>query len=463
MVVLEKMQSVADSPASVPTLGNFGTVLKNNQAVAKPPALRGFEGIKRQLHSKLVSQLNFEEVQKLNERERRVEVRAVLEQLVMADGALLGQVDRERMIQDLLNDTLGLGPLEELLRDPTISDILVNSAHEVYVERKGILYETDVQFKDDSHLMQVIDRIVSPIGRRVDETSPMVDARLADGSRVNAIVPPLALRGPCLCIRRFGVNPLKLNDLLANKAFSSEMALLMEAAVKARLNIIISGGTGSGKTTLLNTLSNFIGHGERILTIEDAAELQIQHKHVVKLEGRPPNVEGRGQVTIRDLVRNALRMRPDSIVVGECRGAEALDMLQAMNTGHDGSLTTIHANTPRDTLARLETMIMMSGFDLPVKAMRQQISSAVNMIIQTNRLQGGVRVVTNVSDIVGMEGETILLQDIFHFVQIGVDEAGRARGRFESTGVRPSFMHRLEALSITLPKDLFTEKVLLEV
>jgi pilus assembly protein CpaF len=370
-------------------------------------------------------------------------------------------MERERLIDEVLDETFGFGPLEVLLKDPTISDILINGPHKVYVERRGKLEKTDVKFRDNQHLLQIIDRIVSKVGRRVDETSPMVDARLPDGSRVNAIIPPLALDGPSMSIRRFGSNPLKLDDLLNFKAFTPEIAMVMEAAIKARLNIIISGGTGCGKTTLLNTLSSFIPADERIVTIEDAAELQLQQDHVVRLETRPANIEGKGEITTRDLVRNALRMRPDRVVIGECRGAEALDMLQAMNTGHEGSLTTLHANTPRDALARLETMIMMGGFELPVKAMRQQISSAVDVIIQANRLQGGPRKVTSISEVIGMEQEIIIMQEVFRFKQLGIDQNGRAFGQFEATGVRPKFVQRLEAAGIRLPANLFSERVLL--
>jgi pilus assembly protein CpaF len=323
------------------------------------------------------------------------------------------------------------------------------------------LEKTDVKFRDNQHLMQIIDRIVSKVGRRVDETSPMVDARLPDGSRVNAIIPPLALDGPSLSIRRFGTNPLKLEDLLSFKAFTPEMAMLLEAAIKARLNIVISGGTGCGKTTLLNTLSAFIPGDERIVTIEDAAELQLQQDHVVRLETRPPNIEGKGAVTTRDLVRNALRMRPERIIIGECRGAETLDMLQAMNTGHAGSMTTLHANTTRDAQARLETMIMMAGMELPLKAMRQQIASAVDIIIQANRLQGGPRKVTNICEICGMEQDVIIMQDVFRYKQLGIDQNGRAFGQFEATGVRPKFISKLEAAGIRLPTNLFQERILL--
>jgi pilus assembly protein CpaF len=348
-----------------------------------------------------------------------------------------------------------------LLKDPTISDILINGPQKIFVERRGKMEKSDVKFRDNDHLMQIIDRIVSKVGRRVDETSPMVDARLPDGSRVNAIIPPLALDGPSVSIRRFGANPLRLEDLLNYKAFTPEMAMLMEACIKARLNIVISGGTGCGKTTLLNTLSSFIPHDERIVTIEDAAELQLQQDHVVRLETRPPNIEGKGAVATRDLVRNALRMRPERIIIGECRGGETLDMLQAMNTGHAGSMTTLHANTPRDAQARLETMIMMAGMELPMKAMRQQISSAVDLIIQANRLQGGPRKITSITEVMNMEQDMIIMQDVFRYKQTGIDQNGRAFGQFEATGVRPSFVNRLEASGIKLPSNLFQERVLL--
>jgi pilus assembly protein CpaF len=424
-------------------------------------ANKSFEELKRLIHSKLVDKLDLSRVSDLAGDTLRREIRLVVERLCDTENPLLNRMERERLIDEVLDETFGFGPLEMLLKDPTISDILVNGPHKVYVERRGKLEKTDVKFRDNEHLLQIIDRIVSKVGRRVDETSPMVDARLPDGSRVNAIIPPLALDGPTMSIRRFGANPLRLEDLLNFKAFTPEMAMLMEACIKARLNIIISGGTGCGKTTLLNTLSSFIPPDERIVTIEDAAELQLQQDHIVRLETRPPNIEGKGDVTTRDLVRNALRMRPDRIVIGECRGAEALDMLQAMNTGHEGSLTTLHANSPRDAQARLETMIMMGGFELPIKAMRQQISSAVDMVIQANRLQGGPRKVTTITEVMNMEQDVIIMQDVFRFKQLGIDQNGRAFGQFEATGVRPSFVHRLEAAGIKLPSNLFTERVLL--
>jgi pilus assembly protein CpaF len=445
-------------------LSNFGPTtnrLGGSQLGSERQASKSFEELKRLIHSKLVDKLDLSRVSDLEGDTLRREIRLVVERLCDTENPLLNRMERERLIDEVLDETFGFGPLEVLLKDPTISDILVNGPHKIYVERRGKLEKTDVKFRDNDHLLQIIDRIVSKVGRRVDETSPMVDARLPDGSRVNAIIPPLALDGPSMSIRRFGANPLKLEDLLNYKAFTPEMAMLLEACIKARLNIVISGGTGCGKTTLLNTLSSFIPSDERIVTIEDAAELQLQQDHVVRLETRPPNIEGKGQVTTRDLVRNALRMRPERIIIGECRGAESLDMLQAMNTGHSGSMTTLHANTPRDAQARLETMIMMAGMELPIKAMRQQISSAVDVLIQANRLQGGPRKVTSITEVMNMEQDIIIMQDVFRYKQLGIDQNGRAFGQFEATGVRPSFVSRLEAAGIKLPTNLFQERVLL--
>jgi pilus assembly protein CpaF len=422
---------------------------------------KSFEELKRLIHGKLVEKLDLSRVSDLEGETLRREIRLVVERLCDTENPLLNRMERERLIDEVLDETFGFGPLEVLLKDPTISDILINGPKKIYVERRGKMEKSDVTFRDNDHLLQIIDRIVSKVGRRVDETSPMVDARLPDGSRVNAIIPPLALDGASVSIRRFGANPLKLEDLLNYKAFTPEMAMLMEACIKARLNIIISGGTGCGKTTLLNTLSAFIPQEERIVTIEDAAELQLQQDHVVRLETRPPNIEGKGAVTTRDLVRNALRMRPERIIIGECRGGESLDMLQAMNTGHAGSMTTLHANTPRDAQARLETMIMMAGMELPIKAMRQQISSAVDLIIQANRLQGGPRKVTHITEVMNMEQDMIIMQDVFRYKQLGIDQNGRAFGQFEATGVRPSFVSRLESSGIKLPSNLFQERVLL--
>ncbi|HKI33143.1 MAG TPA: CpaF family protein [Gemmataceae bacterium] len=435
--------------------------LAASQASMDRQSNKSFEELKRLIHQKLVDKLDLSRVSDLEGDTLRREIRLVVERLCDTENPLLNRMERERLIDEVLDETFGFGPLEVLLKDPTISDILINGPHKIYVERRGKLEKTDVKFRDNDHLMQIIDRIVSKVGRRVDETSPMVDARLPDGSRVNAIIPPLALDGASMSIRRFGANPLKLEDLLNYKAFTPEMAMLMEACMKARLNVLISGGTGCGKTTLLNTLSSFIGHDERVVTIEDAAELQLQQDHVVRLETRPPNIEGKGAVTTRDLVRNALRMRPERIIIGECRGAESLDMLQAMNTGHAGSMTTLHANTPRDAQARLETMIMMAGMELPIKAMRQQIASAVDVIIQANRLQGGPRKVTSISEVCGMEQDIIIMQDVFRYKQLGIDQNGRAFGQFEATGVRPTFVSRIEAAGIKLPSNLFAERVLL--
>ena len=420
-----------------------------------------FDQLKQLIHQKLIGKLDLTRVGDLEGDVLRREIRVVVEHLCDSENNLLNRQERERLVEEVLDETFGLGPLEYLLKDPTISDILINGPKNVYCEKSGKMVKSTCEFRDNAHLLQIIDRIVSKVGRRVDETCPMVDARLEDGSRVNAIIPPLALDGAAMSIRRFGSNPLKLEDLLNFKAFTPEMVMLLEGAMKARLNIIISGGTGSGKTTLLNTLSSFISNKDRIVTIEDAAELQLQQDHVVRLETRPPNIEGKGQVTATDLVRNCLRMRPERIIIGECRGPEALDMLQAMNTGHDGSLTTTHANSPRDCISRLETLIMMSGFELPVKAMRTQISSAVDLIIQANRLQGGPRKVTHITEVVGMEGDTIVMQDVFKFLQDGVDENGRASGRFVCTGVRPKCMDRLEQSGIKLPASIFRERVMM--
>lgn len=420
------------------------------------------EDLKRRIHGKLVDKLDLSRVGALKGDSLKREIRGVVEHLCDAEETPLSRMERERIIDEVLDETLGLGPLEWLLKDPTVSDILVNGPKKVYVEKGGRLQKTNVEFRDNKHLLQIIDRIVSRVGRRVDETCPMVDARLEDGSRVNAIIPPLALDGAAMSIRRFGSNPLKLSDLLDFRAFTPEMVMLLEGCIKARLNMVIAGGTGSGKTTLLNTLSSFIGHEDRIVTIEDAAELQLQQDHVVRLETRPPNIEGAGAITATDLVRNALRMRPERIIIGECRGGETLDMLQAMNTGHDGSLTTIHANSPRDAIARLETLVMMAGFDLPVKAIRQQIAGAVDVLVQANRLQGGARRVTAITEVVGMEGDTIVMQDLFRYVQQGVDEQGKAFGQFECTGVRPKFMTKLEAAGVRLPASAFRERVIMQ-
>ena len=432
-----------------------------NQA-SQATARRSFDELKKAVHGKLVDKLDASklDIHDLDNTKKRL--RPVIEHLLTQEQSVpLTKLDQERLVEEVINEVLGLGPLEILLRDPTISEIMINGPRNIYVERRGKIEKTDVEFRDNGHLLQIIDRIVSKVGRRIDETTPICDARLMDGSRVNAIIPPLALDGPAVSIRRFGSKPLKLQDLLNFKAFTPEMAMLFEGAIKAALNIIISGGTGSGKTTLLNTLSSFIPSDERILTIEDAAELQLQQDHVVRLETRPSNIEGKGAIPARELVRNALRMRPDRVIVGECRGPETLDMLQAMNTGHEGSMTTLHANTPRDALSRIETMVAMGGIELPMKALRQQVASAVDLMIQVNRLQGGPRKVTSITEVLNLEQETIIMQEIFRYRQLGIDQNGRAFGQFEATGVRPTFMPRLESAGIRLPPNLFAERVLL--
>ncbi len=412
---------------------------------------QNFQEMKSRLHRAIVARLDLKKLNMLSTERVRAEVSRLAEDLLLAENAALSTAERDHLVTEVHHELFGLGPLEPLLADPTISDILVNSYSSIYIERRGKLEKTAIAFKDDEHLMRVIERIVSTVGRRIDESQPMVDARLPDGSRVNAIIPPLALDGPVLSIRRFGADPLKMSALIENGALTKEIAILFEMCVRARLNIIISGGTGAGKTTLLNALSAFIPRDERIVTIEDSAELQLQQPHIVRLETRPPNIEGRGEVSQRDLVRNALRMRPDRIVIGECRGGEAIDMLQAMNTGHDGSLTTIHANTPRDALARLETMIQMTGMRLSDRAMRQQIASAVHLVIQVARLTDGTRRIVSISEITGMEGDTTAMQEIFAFERMGLDEAGKVLGRFRTTGIRPRFAERLKQYGMQLP------------
>lgn len=436
--------------------------MRTANQLSQPTRQQQFEDIKTRIHSKLVDKLDLSRVGDLKGDTLKREIRLVVEHLCDAEDTLLNRQERERIVEEVIDEVLGLGPLELILKDPTVSDILINGPKNIYIERAGQMEKSEVKFRDGKHLLQIIDRIVSKVGRRIDETSPMVDARLEDGSRVNAIIPPLALDGAAVSIRRFGSNPLRLEDLLKFKAFTPEMVMLLEGCIKARCNIIIAGGTGSGKTTLLNTLSSFIGQDDRIVTIEDAAELQLQQDHIVRLETRPANIEGNGAITATDLVKNALRMRPERIIIGECRGGETLDMLQAMNTGHDGSMTTIHANTPRDAIARLETLVMMSGFELPVKAIRQQVSGAVDILIQANRLQGGPRRITAITEIVGMEQDTIVMQDIYKYTQKGIDEEGKAFGHFECTGVRPSFMNRLEAAGVRLPASAFRERVMMQ-
>jgi len=414
-----------------------------------------YQQMKSRVHQLLLGRLDLVAVESMPPERLRGELSLLVERLLIEENVVVNATERRNLVRDIQHEMLGLGPLEPLLADPTISDILVNGSKQVYVERRGQLSLTDVTFADDDHLMKIIDKIVSRVGRRVDESSPMADARLPDGSRVNVIIPPLALDGPVMSIRRFSVVPLTMDNLVELKTLTTEMAQVLQALAGAELNMLISGGTGSGKTTLLNILSGYIDERERVVTIEDAAELQLRQPHVVRLETRPPNIEGKGEITQRSLVRNALRMRPDRIVVGEVRGAEALDMLQAMNTGHEGSMTTVHANTARDALGRLENMLAMSGINLPSKVARGQIASAIDVVIQTNRLTDGRRKLISISEITGLEGDVISMQDIFSFKQTGVDTEGAVKGYFQASGVRPRFMERLKSRGIVLPEALF--------
>lgn len=414
-----------------------------------------YHELKERLHQRVIDLLDMTAIGTMSQEVVTDQLSKLIEQLLQQEPVPLNQRERAQITQDVLHEVLGLGPLEPLLADSTINDILVNGHQQVFVERFGRLELTPVRFKDDAHLKKIIEKIVSRIGRRIDESVPMVDARLADGSRVNAIIPPLAIDGPSLSIRKFSKDPLQLHHLTEKRSLTPEIGELLKASVQSRLNILISGGTGTGKTTLLNVLSGFIPNTERIVTIEDAAELQLRQEHVVRLETRPANIEGKGEIAQRELVKNALRMRPDRIIVGEVRGAESLDMLQAMNTGHDGSLTTVHANSCRDALTRIETLVSMAGFNLAPKAMRHYISSALDVIIQISRLSDGTRKVVSIQEIVGMEGDLITLQELFVFQQTGLDENRKVKGRFKATGVRPKFAERLEAKGIVLPPTLF--------
>jgi pilus assembly protein CpaF len=458
---------VADKPADKPA-GENGAAAKAPPKPAEAPRPRHdpvaderqakFQTLKTDIHRKLVEQLDMTKLAQNASEEIREQVHQLVIALCEESNTLLNFSERQRLAREILDETFGLGPLETLLGDPLISDILINGPRQVYVEKGGQLTLTDVKFKDNAHLLHVIDKIVSPLGRRCDEVSPMVDARLKDGSRVNAIIPPLAIDGPSMSIRRFGKDPITWDDYVRFRSCAPEMVEFLKACVHAGLNILIAGGTGSGKTTLLNNLSSFIPDDERIVTIEDAAELQLRQPHVVRLETRPPNIEGKGRITIRDLLINALRMRPDRIVVGECRGGETLDMLQAMNTGHDGSMTTIHANNTRDAVQRVETMVMMAGFELPTRAIRQQFASAVNVIVQAARLTGGPRKIISVTEVQGMEGDVVTMQDIFKYEQDGVNARGKAFGRIVSTGVRPGFMDRLKASGAIIDHNWFVAR-----
>jgi pilus assembly protein CpaF len=446
----EAAATIAPPPRSV--IGSIPQPLNERQHY--------FQQLKVRLHGQLVERLDVQNLRTLPPETVRSEVRVLIRELCENEKGLINSIEQEKLMDEVMDETFGLGPLETLLKDTAISDILVNKFDRIYVEKRGRLELSDVRFRDNGHLRQIIDRIVGLVGRRIDETSPMVDARLSDGSRVNAIIPPLALDGPAMSVRRFGARPLQLEDLIRNGAFPPAVMDFLAAAVQARCNILISGGTGSGKTTLLNCLSRYIPSEERVITIEDAAELQLQQPHVVRLETRPSNIEGKGEVTQRDLVRNCLRMRPDRIIIGEVRGPEALDMLQAMNTGHDGSMTTVHANSTRDALGRLEVMIAMAGYDIPIRAVRQQMAAAVQIIVQASRLTGGKRKVTRVSEITGMEGDQIQMHDIFAFEQKDVDVNGNAIGRFACAGIRPRCTERIEHRGIKLPAGLFERRIM---
>ena len=453
-LLLERLGCPAGEPVQQKTI--FG----RRQAEAKED---NYQELKLAIHRRIVDEMSDQEQQFLaSNTHTRAEVEELISsycQRVLDDNPMnVPRGERARIVADICDEILGLGPIEPLLKDESITEVMINGPKKIFVERKGKLQLTNVQFHDDAHLMTIIERIVSPLGRRVDEASPLVDARLADGSRVNAIVPPLSLIGPCVTIRKFTKNPLSIDNLVGFGTLSEEMAEFLEACVKARLNIMVSGGTGSGKTTTLNVLSSFIPDRERIVTIEDAAELRLQQQHVVTLESRPANLEGKGAITIRDLVRNALRMRPDRIIVGEVRSGEALDMLQAMNTGHDGSLTTGHANSPRDILSRLETMVMMAGMDLPVRAIREQIASALDLIIQQSRIQDGSRKITYITEVQKMEGDTIVLQDLFTYVQTGINESGKSVGYYEASGLQPMFLQKFKMNGVELPQS-FLQKL----
>jgi pilus assembly protein CpaF len=434
----------------------------NTEMLSSADEKRRLQAIKARVHRRLLELINLNEARQMQPDRLHRECSERVDALLSEQGASLSAIEKSQLLRGVMDDIFGLGPIEPFLREPDVTDVLVNGPGQVYIERQGRLELTDARFRDDQHVLQVIQRIASQVGRRIDESSPMLDARLADGSRVNAVIPPLALDGPAMSIRRFGANPLDIDRLVDLGAVAEEMVTFLRSCVQGRLNLLIAGGTGSGKTTLLNALSKWIPAAERVVTIEDAAELILQRDHVVRLETRPPNIEGQGQVTQRDLLRNSLRMRPDRIIIGEVRGAEALDMLQAMNTGHEGSMTTVHANTPRDALSRVENMVSMAGLNFPIHAIRQQMSSALNVVVHLARLTGGRRRIINIAEITGTEGDVVCLQDIFVFRQTGIGEDGNARGRFEACGVRPHIMARLETEGFTMPRNMFERRVLKE-
>lgn len=433
---------------------------QRDETSAEPTSVSESLQLKARVHRKLVQLMNLTEARQASLQQLHTQCAARVDDLLRKEGIPLSGAEKQQLIREVMDEVFGYGPLNEFLRDPAVSDILVNGPHKVYIERQGRLEATDATFLDNGHLMRIIRRIADNVGRRIDESTPMLDARLPDGSRVNAIVPPLALDGPAMSIRRFGTNPLDMEKLIELEALREEMALFAKACVQCKMNVLVSGGTGSGKTTFLNAVSRWIPSGERLVTIEDAAELQLQQEHVVRLETRPANIEGEGQVTQRDLLRNSLRMRPDRIIIGEVRGNETLDMLQAMNTGHEGSMTTVHANSPRDALRRLENMVSMAGLNFPVHAIREQISSALDVVIHLDRLAGGHRKVVEIVEITGMEGETICLHDLFKFDQKGVDVNGNAYGDFEVCGVRPHLMSRLKAYGVEMAPDMFHRRTL---
>src|SRR5579862_3409920 len=442
MKLLDRIQN---NQNNAPAPGFQRALVVNKEKIRKDPQAEGFQQLKLAVHNRLFESLDVSRLESLEASLASQKVTGAITDILNEEGRLLTDLDRNRLIEEIKNELLGLGPLEPLLWDDSVTDILVNGAHQVYVERQGKLSPTEVKFQDDQHLMLIIDRIVSQVGRRVDESSPMVDARLPDGSRINAIIPPLALDGPSLSIRRFGKRRYSIDDLVAKDSITPECVEFLKTVVKARLNILVCGGTGSGKTTMLNCLSAFIPGDERIVTIEDSAELSLQQPHVVRLETRPPNVEGKGEVTQRELVKNCLRMRPDRIVLGEVRGAEVMDMLQAMSTGHDGSIATIHANTPRDSLGRLEMMMLLSGASIPQRAMRQQIASALNMVVHVSRLADGSRKMMRISEITGMEGDMVMMQDLFEFKRSGIGPAGKVLGQFRYSGIRSMYSDRVAA------------------